>query len=78
MSAAPKATKQLGTLDKTGAYFQKTIGVLPPLSEEERRAAVAYSARHAKTKDDFLFITEILGLDDAVDAMAGKDWRHAS
>lgn len=73
MSAPTKKT--LTNMDKTGAYFQKTLGVLPHISEEARRAAVTYTARHAAGKEDFLDLTDVLGLDDVVDDMTEQGWR---
>jgi hypothetical protein len=62
-------------MDQTGAYFRKTIGVVPHNSDEDRHAATVHTARHSKDKEDFLDLADALGLNDVVDDMTEPGWR---
>lgn len=50
-------------INTTGAYFQKTVGVVPTNSVEEQELAVTYLARRANGPGDLRTLLEHLGLD---------------
>lgn len=62
----------MGKMDATGAYFHKTVGVVPKNSPEELELAVAHAARKCTGPDDFVGLCEHLGLTDAARDIAKR------
>lgn len=59
-------------IDRTSAYFHKSVGNLQPSSPQEQELAVVYAARNATGPDDLRVLLESLGLDGTARRMVER------
>lgn len=59
-------------IDRSGAYFHKTVGVIPTNTIEEQELAVAYLARNAHGPDDLRDLLDELGLEHTAKRLAER------
>lgn len=62
----------MGTIDKSGAYFRKTVGAVKKNTPEEEEMAVALIARNARDTDDLQLLLEAVALTSVAERLQAK------